>query len=372
MKITAIIFLSGYLICASSDAQYPWTNDSFHRSMCGKAACEELVIETVAGKIQGRAFESVLNKAEYYAFLGIPYAKPPVGYLRFQVTQPVHHWHGIYPAYHEKSICPQIYFITELTGMSAEDCLYLNVYTPQIPRKIVSLKPVIVNIHGGAFVAASGSKLFYSPDYLIIKDVVVVSFNYRLGVLGFLNLGIPECAGNMGLKDQVMALKWIQQNIARFGGDPKNIVISGESAGGASVHFHLVSPMSRGLFHKAIVRSGTSLSPWALTYNPIVQAFEIGELCGYRGKDRYKLLKHLMTKPFSDISAAALSWFFHYRKVYPARPLIIGPSVEMDPKGAFLPDFPSNLIKSAIPVPTIFGFNNKDGIFIIIVVFGYF
>ncbi|XP_065224411.1 esterase E4-like [Planococcus citri] len=323
MKITAIIVLSGYLICASSDAQYPWTNDSFHKSMCGKAACEELVIETVAGKIQGRAFESVLNKAEYYAFLGIPYAKPPVGYLRFQVSQPVDHWHGIYPAYYEKSICPQIYFVTELIGMSAEDCLYLNVYVPQvspltllyIPRKIVSLKPVIVTIHGGAFIALSGSKLFYSPDYLITKDVVVVSINYRLGVLGFLNLGIPECAGNMGLKDQVMALKWIQQNIARFGGDPKNVMISGESAGGASVHFHLLSPMSRGLFHKAIVRSGTSLSPWALTYNPIVRAFEIGELCGYRGKDRYKLLTHLKTKSLSYISAAAAQWFFHYRQV---------------------------------------------------------
>lgn len=120
-------------------------------------------------------------------------------------------------------------------------------------------------IHGGGFIQGSSTTAFYGPDLIVEKEVLMVSFNYRLGIFGFLSLkdqalGIP---GNAGLKDQAMALKWIKENVSVFGGDPENITISGESAGGASVHYQMISPMTKGLFKKAISLSGSALNPWA-------------------------------------------------------------------------------------------------------------
>lgn len=120
-------------------------------------------------------------------------------------------------------------------------------------------------IHGGGFVAGSSSTELYGPEFIVEKEVIMVSMNYRLGIFGFLSLKDPKLGipGNAGLKDQAMALKWIKENISFFGGDPKNITIFGESAGGASVHFQMISPMSKGLFCKAVSLSGTALCPWA-------------------------------------------------------------------------------------------------------------
>lgn len=124
----------------------------------------------------------------------------------------------------------------------------------------------MVYIHGGAFVRGSSSILIYGPDFLLQKDVVFVSFNYRLGAFGFLSLTDPslKISGNAGLKDQCLALKWIKENVAYFGGDTNNITLFGESAGAASVHFHMTSPQSRGLFNKAILMSGCIYNNWAL------------------------------------------------------------------------------------------------------------
>lgn len=141
--------------------------------------------------------------------------------------------------------------------------------------------PVFVWIHGGGFIWGSSSTLFYGPDYIIEKDVIFVSFNYRLNIFGFLSFKDPKVGipGNAGLKDQSMALKWIKENISHFGGDSNNITIVGESAGGASVHYHLISPLSKGLFNRAIVMSGSALTPWANTspdYDKYLKKFAIG------------------------------------------------------------------------------------------------
>jgi carboxylesterase type B len=148
-------------------------------------------------------------------------------------------------------------------------------------------------IHGGIFVFGSGSTEFYGPDFLITEDVVVVTINYRLGLLGFLcledpTLGVP---GNAGLKDVVMALKWVHENIRQFGGDPDNITIFGQSSGAAAVHLLTLSPMVRGLFHKAIGQSGTALSPWASGTRGVKRLASMMKL---EGESEETILNHLM------------------------------------------------------------------------------
>ncbi|KAJ8871621.1 hypothetical protein PR048_027948 [Dryococelus australis] len=166
-----------------------------------------------------------------------------------QPPQPSEPWDGVLNATQDPNICVQrnIYLGShEIEGQ--EDCLYLNVYTPQLPDETreTKLRPVMVWIHGGGWLSGGGILGFYSPAHLLDRDVVLVGFNYRLGALGFLSTGDKVCPGNNGMKDQVMALRWVRDNIAAFGGDPNSVTIFGQSAGGASVHYHVISRMSRG------------------------------------------------------------------------------------------------------------------------------
>jgi para-nitrobenzyl esterase len=192
-----------------------------------------------------------------YAFLGLPYAAPPTGSLRWRPPQPPAAWQGIRDATAFAPSCPQG-SPTFTLGPTSEDCLYLNVSTPTL-RPDAS-RPVLVWIHGGGFTTGAGRD--YDPASLTAAGAVVVTINYRLGALGFLahpalasRPGGP--AGNYGLMDQQAALRWVQANIARFGGDPRDVAIAGESAGGLSVLDQLVSPGSRGLFQRAIIESGS-------------------------------------------------------------------------------------------------------------------
>ena len=208
------------------------------------------------------------------AFLGIPYAAPPVGELRWQAPQPVQPWGALLDATELESSCPQNPGPFGLASTD-EDCLYLNVYTPPVstPPPAQGL-PVMVWLHPGAFlVGDSGGQI---PSELVGRGVVVVTLNYRLGVLGWLShpqltAESPDAtSGNYGLQDQQAALRWVQNNIEQFGGDPDNVTIFGESAGGVSVHAHMVSEDSAGLFHRAIIQSGA----YAMTF-PTLAAAEV-------------------------------------------------------------------------------------------------
>ncbi|XP_042888719.1 venom carboxylesterase-6-like [Penaeus japonicus] len=197
-----------------------------------------------------------------YSFKSIPFAQPPVGELRFKDPQPAGAWTGVRNGSLPLPKCPQ-FGIGMFKGEEAvvegeEDCLYLSVFTP---RPFASDLPVMVWIHGGGFLFGGGEE--YKPFPLLTKDVVVVIIQYRLGTLGFLSTEDSELRGNLGLKDQTVALQWVQDNIRDLGGDPGKVTIFGESAGGASVDFHVLSPMSKGLFTRAIMQSGTALCPWA-------------------------------------------------------------------------------------------------------------
>ena len=149
--------------------------------------------------------------------------------------------------------------------LGSEDCLFLNVYTP---TNIRSRLPVMVDIHGGAFVAGNGDTSVFGPELLLQEDVIYVSFNYRLGVFGFLNTGDHHSPGNNGLKDMILVLRWVQDNIAFFGGNPDDVTILGLSAGGAAVHALVLSEQSQGLFHKALSHSGSLFNTYAFQSNP--------------------------------------------------------------------------------------------------------
>lgn len=223
------------------------------------------VINTSLGYVQGLQITSAAaNNFSYFSFKGIPYALPPVGDLRFKAPQPPNKWNGVLKAFVEGPACWKPFATTAYRQYLSEDCLTLNVYIPYyVFKKNNSLLPVMVWIHGGGFSLGSGNSKKYGPDFLVSEGIVVVTINYRLGIFGFLNEGISDAPGNVGLKDQLMALRWIKNEIHRFGGNPHMVTISGQSAGGASVHFHLLSPLSKGLFHRAIIQSGTILSEWA-------------------------------------------------------------------------------------------------------------
>ena len=137
--------------------------------------------------------------------------------------------------------------------MGDEDCLNLNVYSPKLDSK---KRAVVVYIHGGAFIMGGGASYFFGPGYLLEQNIVLVTFNYRLGPLGFLSTSDSSAAGNQGLLDQVMVLQWVRDNIDKFGGDPDKVTIMGEDAGAASVTLMAMSPLASGLFHRAIALSG--------------------------------------------------------------------------------------------------------------------
>ena len=212
------------------------------------------------GTLHG-ANESYPGLSLVEAFKGIPYAKAPIGPLRFHPPQQIT-WRGHRNATKFGSVCPQK---EELTGVLVgnEDCLFLNVYKPGNISSS-SKVTVMVWIHGGAFVV--GTSNYYIGTVLAAKhNVVVVTMNYRLGILGFFNAKGAGIKGNFGLLDQVAALQWVKNHIASFGGDPNKVTIFGESAGSASVSLHLVSPLVRnqGLFIRAIAQSGVATNPWA-------------------------------------------------------------------------------------------------------------
>ncbi|KAI1355875.1 alpha/beta-hydrolase [Xylaria sp. FL0043] len=227
-----------------------------------KPSCTPVVIES--GSLSG-----IHRPNATRSFLGIPYAAPPVGDLRWRPPQPTPHWTGVRPGdiFGSASVQPpaptaSIYSSQE-TDFS-EDCLYLNVYTG---AEDSTNRPVLVWFHFGAFVFGSGANPMQDGSKLVAEGITVVTVNFRLGRFGF--LALPElsaesgqqASGNYGIMDQIAALKWVQRNIEAFGGDRENVTIGGVSAGGASVHILRASPLARGLFSKAICESGPGMAP---------------------------------------------------------------------------------------------------------------
>ena len=219
------------------------------------------LVATREGLVRGAIARSAAGRL-FYSFKGIRYARAPVGSLRFQPPQRHPGWSGIADGLSHGSVCPQLDFLANFTLKGSEDCLFANVYTPRLPTTPRSAGglPVMVFIHDGGFTMGRGDADVYGPQYFMDEDVVLVTFNYRLGALGFFTTHDGHASGNYGLLDQVLLLRWVQDNIAAFGGDPGSVTIFGESAGASSVSILVLSPLTRGLLHHAISQSGTAVA----------------------------------------------------------------------------------------------------------------
>ncbi|XP_036141336.1 esterase FE4-like [Monomorium pharaonis] len=297
----------------------------------------------------------------YIAFRGIPYAKPPIGELRFKDPVPAEPWTGSRDASKYGNMSVQQNLLTrQIEG--DEDCLYLNVFTTKIePAK---KRPVMVWIHGGGFSMGSGDATIYGPDYIVQKDIVLVTLNYRLGALGFLNLNNKIVTGNQGIKDVILALKWVQKNISQFGGDPKNVTIFGESAGGAIVHCLTLTPLAKDLFHKAISQSGVMRCPWAYTEDPQNLGFRLAEKLGKPTKDpktTYEFLKTIDAKKLIETQENSLSTE-EERKHHGLR---FTPSLDHESSNPVFPEDLETFMSHEVKVPLLIGFNSSEGSFIV-------
>ncbi|XP_055620172.1 juvenile hormone esterase-like [Toxorhynchites rutilus septentrionalis] len=268
----------------------------------------EPIVETDLGKIKGTTLESRLRQT-FFAFRGIRYANPPTGKLRFQAPEPVSPWEGVFDATDDGPMCIQPAFNR---SEASEDCLRLNVYTKLIPNELSRIRPkdVIFYMHPGGFYVFSGqSRNNAGPQYLMDQDIVLVTINYRLGSLGFMSTGTPDCPGNMGFKDQVMALKWVRDHIHHFGGNAESVTLMGYSAGALSSGLHMISPMSRGLFHRVIAMSASPTSQVEISSHQIELAQKQATLLGCEISSTARMIECLKSKPASDFADSLEAMF---------------------------------------------------------------
>ncbi|KAB0794137.1 hypothetical protein PPYR_13757 [Photinus pyralis] len=255
------------------------------------------IVTTPLGAVQGSIAHS-RNGKQFLAFKGIRYAKAPIEDLRFQPPKAVEKWEGVLNATMDGPACPQ----PNVTPIS-EDCLLLNVYTSKVPKgNEVEKHPVMVFFHPGGYQSGSSCSEQFGPQYLLDQDLVLVVPNYRLATLGFLSTGDKEAPGNNGLKDQVQALKWVKENIASFGGDPESVTIVGSSVGAASVTLHLVSPLSKGLFKRAVAMSGSSMGTWPVPNNQMELAKKQAQFLNCPDDNSANIIKCLKTKSAEEIA----------------------------------------------------------------------
>jgi len=228
-----------------------------------QATNDDLIVKTTTGRVRG-----IARRGRGAEFLGIPFAAPPVGDFRWREPQPVKLWTGIRDATSFGAPCAQAIlgdWNRHDAETSSEDCLFLNVITPEWRAK--KPLPVMFWIHGGANAGGTASTPLYKDGTLVQHGIVLVTLNYRLGVFGFLahpQLTLESshhASGNYGLMDQIAALRWVHDNIAGFGGDPNNVTVFGQSAGGQNASYLMTSPLAKGLFHRAIVQSGSAIDP---------------------------------------------------------------------------------------------------------------
>uniref|UniRef100_A0A673CN51 Carboxylic ester hydrolase n=2 Tax=Sphaeramia orbicularis TaxID=375764 RepID=A0A673CN51_9TELE len=314
------------------------------------------VVQTEGGRVQGQNIPLGLFRS-VDVFKGIPFAAKP---RTFEKPEPHPGWSGILKATKFAQRCLQISML-QTSSFGSEDCLYLNIWVPH-GRNVSSNLPVMIWFYGGGFMVGGSMGPNFLNNYLYsgqeIADrgnVIVVSVGYRVGVLGFLSTGDSSLPGNYGLWDQHAAIAWVHRNIRSFGGDPENITLFGESAGGASVSFQTLSPHNKGLFRRAISQSGVAFCPWAFSSSPRKVALEVAAKLGCPTDDG--MIACLRSTDPRNLTMAAP----RIEQGSPDHPgvnnLLLSPVVD----GDFLPDQPANLFHNAAEIDYLLGVNNMDG-----------
>ncbi|CAB3241254.1 unnamed protein product [Arctia plantaginis] len=286
-------------------------------------------IETPQGPVRGRR-----DPAGLYIFSNIPYATVPSGPNKFGAPSPPPIWLQPLETSNKPIICPQPIMPLFEGKVMQEDCLIANIY---VPITIQTNLPVVVYIHGGAFELGYGD-LLTPKNFVKQNEVIVVTFNYRLGVHGFLCLGTDDIPGNAGMKDQVQLLKWVKKNIASYGGDPEDVTIAGYSAGSVSVDLLMLAKSAQGLFNKVIQESGAAVASISVQINPLESAKILARKLNFTDVDDvYALeefykntpLEMLLGSTFADRTDASIPF---------------GPCVERKSSLAFLSDAPVNRV----------------------------
>ncbi|KAF3705922.1 Neuroligin-3 Gliotactin -like protein Precursor [Channa argus] len=348
-------------------------------------------VTTQFGKLRGLRVpvpSEVLRPVDQY--LGVPYAAPPVGEKRFMPPEQPASWSGIKNATHFMPVCPQnihntvpeimmpIWFTYNLDTVAtyiqdqSEDCLYLNIYAPtedgsQHKKKGAAFshaethisedirdseaRPVMVYIHGGSYMEGTGNMMDGSV-LASYGNVVVVTLNYRIGILGFLSTGDQAAKGNYGLLDQIQALRWISKNIGYFGGDPGRITVFGSGIGASCVSLLTLSHHSEGLFHRAIIQSGSALSSWAVNYQPVKYTRMLAERVGCNVLDTMEMVSCLQKKSAKELVE---------QDIQPARYRVaFGPVID----GDVIPDDPEILMEQGefLNYDIMLGVNQGEGL----------
>ncbi|XP_076021350.1 neuroligin-2a isoform X7 [Genypterus blacodes] len=342
------------------------------------ASCQKMdpskhpMVTTNYGKIRGIKKDlnnEILGPVEQY--LGVPYATAPIGDRRFQPPEAPGSWQEIRNATQFAPVCPQnvhgvlpeimlpVWFTDNLDVAAgyiqnqSEDCLYLNVYVPteDETQEDVGKKPVMLFIHGGSYMEGTGN-MFDASVLAAYGNVIVVTMNYRLGVLGFLSTGDQSAKGNYGLLDQIQALRWLNENIGHFGGDPERITIFGSGAGASCVNLLILSHHSEGLFQRAIAQSGTAISSWSVNYQPLKYTKILARKVGCTYTETADLVDCLRRKNFRELVD---------QDIQPARyHIAFGPVVD----GDVVPDDPEILMQQGefLNYDFLIGVNQGEGL----------
>ncbi|XP_034838912.1 esterase FE4-like [Maniola hyperantus] len=306
------------------------------------------LVQTNQGLIRGQRGED----GDYYMFLGIPYGQVDEN-NPFGVSTPHLKFDDIYEANDDFSVCPQIrHYTNDVIGTL--DCLHLNIYVPAKASSRNRLA-VLVYIHGSSFDTGYASRTYYGPKHLVKHDVVVVQINYRLGPYGFLCLGTEEVPGNQGIKDQLLALRWIKDNIASFGGDGNKITLMGESAGAASVELHLLSKQEK-LYNKAILQSGTMIKPNGIHDADVTPALQIADKLGFTTDDVTEALNFIKQADPKLLIGAYSELSLNLRACV---------EKQIENTESIITEHPVNLdIPKIRGMPILVGYNNREALLI--------
>ncbi|XP_050353347.1 venom carboxylesterase-6-like [Nymphalis io] len=334
------MWFEGLVVCACTvivTADQPWR-----------------IVSTDQGPVKGYK-----SPEGHFVFYGIPYATTPIGPNKFKPPLPPPSWEEPFEAVQKFVICPQNIRDRDtenLTLNPQEDCLITNIYVPDTEETKL---PVVVYFHGGAYQYGYGN-MRTAINLLNTKKLIVVNFNYRLGAHGLLCLGTEDVPGNAGMKDQIAMLRWVQRNIASFGGNPNDVTLDGWSAGSSSVDLIMISKLGRGLFHKVIPESGPNAASFSVQVDPIANAKMVARKLNFDDVDNITALEDFYKNiPFETLYSVVVS-------NQPNSATVFAPCIERYlGQEMFLDDYPANILKSGNypKVPMLYGISEKEGMY---------